>query len=74
MNNQAIQCVANANTSRFSVENDICTFLSVATGIKISVYNSSAGLNYRYPGVVTNILNQALAAPRNNNVNKTDGV
>ena len=74
MNDQAVQGVANTDPSRFRVENNISAFLNVAAGIKISVNNTSTGLNYRYSGIVTNIVDQLLAAARNNNINIANSI
>ena len=52
MHNDAIQCVAYADSARLGIVDNICSFLYLSEFVKVSVANTCSCLNDRYFGII----------------------
>ena len=69
MKYQGVQCVTDADTAGLGVGDDGFCLCQIRTGINIGVYDSGAGFDHRYAGIIAYKINQPFGAARDGQVN-----
>ena len=68
MDKQAIQRIADADATRFGIQDNPLAHLQIALGIEISIHHTSSRLDDRHTSIVAHEVNQPAPATRNANI------
>src|SRR5690606_11731762 len=74
VDDQTIKRIAYADAPGLGVENDCLPLCSISGLVKVCMNDAGSRFNYRYRCIFAYIIDQVLAAPRDDDVNKTHSV